>query len=297
MPVAHSGCSMTEYLENAWSEIEQVVARALAEDVGAGDVTTEALVPADLEASASILAKRDGVLAGMDVVKEVFRQVDPSLRVKALVKDGARVKKGQVVGKVRGRVASILKGERVALNFLQRMSGIATETARYVEAVAGTKAVITDTRKTAPGLRVLDKYAVRMGGGQNHRMNLADGVLIKDNHLVALRPCGMTLEDAVRRARERVPRSLKVEVEVGSIEELQEALSAGADIIMLDNMKLDDMRRAVGLVGGRALVEASGGITLDNVRSIAETGVDLISVGALTHSASALDISLELEAS
>jgi len=295
MPVAHSGCSMTKYLENAWSEIEQVVARALAEDVGAGDVTTEALVPADLEASASILAKRDGVLAGMDVVKEVFRQVDPSLRVKALVKDGARVKKGQVVGKVRGRVASILKGERVALNFLQRMSGIAAETARYVEAVAGTKAVITDTRKTAPGLRVLDKYAVQVGGGRNHRMNLADGVLIKDNHLVALRSRSMTLEDAVRKARERVPRGLKVEVEVGSIEELEEALSAGADSIMLDNMKLEEMRRAVRLVRGRALVEASGGITLDNVRSVAETGVDLISVGALTHSTTALDISLELE--
>lgn len=289
--------NMAASVKQVGKQAEQAVARALAEDFGLGDVTTEALIRADLEGRASILAKRDGVLAGMDVAKEVFRQVDSSLRLKALVKDGARVTKGQVVGWVEGGVASILKGERVALNFLQRMSGIATETARYVEAVAGTKAVITDTRKTAPGLRVLDKYAVRMGGGQNHRMNLADGVLIKDNHLVALRPCGMTLEDAVRRARERVPRSLKVEVEVGSLEEAEEALSAGVGIIMLDNMKLDDLRRAVGLIGGRALVEASGGITLDNVRSIAETGVDLISVGALTHSASALDISLELEAS
>ncbi len=287
--------NMAASVKQVGKQAEQAVARALAEDVGAGDVTTEALVPAELQGSASILAKRDGVLAGMDAAKEVFRQVDSSLRLKALVKDGARVAKGQVVGKVRGRVASILKGERVALNFLQRMSGIATETARYVEAVAGTKAVITDTRKTAPGLRVLDKYAVRMGNGRNHRMNLADAVLIKDNHLVALGSCGMTIEDAVRRAREQVPRSLKVEVEVGSIEELKEALSAGADIVMLDNMKLEEMRRAVRLVRGRALVEASGGITLDNARSVAETGVDLISVGALTHSTTALDISLELE--
>jgi nicotinate-nucleotide pyrophosphorylase (carboxylating) len=192
-------------------------------------------------------------------------------------------------------VASILKAERTALNFLQHLSGIATETARYVDAVSGTKAIITDTRKTIPGLRLLEKYAVRAGGGRNHRLNLGDGVLIKDNHLAALRSSGVGLGEAVKQARERAPRTMKIEVEVESVKQAQEALSAGADIIMLDNMNVKDMRRVVKLVQGRALLEASGGITLDNVRSVAEAGVDLISVGALTHSAKALDISLEVE--
>jgi nicotinate-nucleotide pyrophosphorylase (carboxylating) len=275
--------------------VEQAVGSALAEDLASGDITTDLLVPSELEGKASILVKRNGVLAGMDVAKEVFRQVDPSLHFKALVRDGAKVRKGDVVATVEGKVASILRAERTALNFLQHLSGIATETARYVDAVLGTKAIITDTRKTIPGLRLLEKYAVRAGGGRNHRLNLGDGVLIKDNHLAALRSSGVGLGEAVKQARERVPRTMKIEVEVESIEQAREALSAGADIIMLDNMNLKDMRRVVELVQGRALLEASGGITLDNVRSVAEAGVDLISVGALTHSAKALDISLEVE--
>ena len=275
---------------------KKIVDSALAEDFASGDVTTEALVPADLKGKASILVKKDGVLAGIAVAKEVFSNVDPSLRFKALVKDGAKVRGGVVVATIQGKVASILKAERVALNFLQHLSGIATETARYVEAVSGTKAIITDTRKTIPGLRLLEKYAVRVGGGHNHRLNLGDGVLIKDNHLVALRSLGVGLGEVVKKARQRAPRKLKVEVEVESVEEALEAVLAGADIIMLDNMKLEDMRRVVELVRGRALLEASGGITLDNVRAVAETGVDLISIGALTHSAKALDISLELDA-
>jgi nicotinate-nucleotide pyrophosphorylase (carboxylating) len=275
--------------------IEQAVGSALAEDLASGDITTDLLVQSDLVGKASILVKRDGVLAGIDVAKEVFRQVDPSLHFKALVKDGAKVRKGDVVATVEGKVASILKAERTALNFLQHLSGIATETARYVDAVSGTKAIITDTRKTIPGLRLLEKYAVRAGGGRNHRLNLGDGVLIKDNHLAALRSSGVGLGEAVKQARERAPRTMKIEVEVESVKQAQEALAAGADIIMLDNMNVKDMRRVVKLVQGRALLEASGGITLDNVRSVAEAGVDLISVGALTHSAKALDISLEVE--
>jgi len=275
--------------------VEQAVGSALAEDLASGDITTDSLVQSDLEGKASILVKRDGVLVGIDVAKEVFGQVDPSLHFKALVKDGAKVRKGDVVATVEGKVASILKAERTALNFLQHLSGIATETARYVDAVSGTKAIITDTRKTIPGLRLLEKYGVRAGGGRNHRLNLGDGVLIKDNHLVALRSSGVGLGEAVKQARKRAPRAMKVEVEVESVKQAQEALAAGADIIMLDNMNVKDMRRVVKLVQGRALLEASGGITLDNVRSVAEAGVDLISVGALTHSAKALDISLEVE--
>jgi nicotinate-nucleotide pyrophosphorylase (carboxylating) len=287
---------VVESMKTVWKQVERIVKDALAEDLVSGDVTTDALIPSDLKGRASILVKKDGVLAGIDVAREVFRQVDRSLRFKALVKDGARVRKGKVVATVEGKVAGILRAERTALNFLQHLSGIATETARYVEAVSGTKAVITDTRKTIPGLRLLAKYAVRAGGGKNHRLNLGDGVLIKDNHLIALRANSVGLGEAVEKARQHVPKNLKVEVEVESVPQAREALAAGADIIMLDNMKLEDMRKAVKLVKGKALLEASGGITLDNVRSVADTGVDLISIGALTHSAKALDISLELEA-
>ena len=286
---------MPESSKIAKSQFEQVVKSALAEDCVAADLTTEALIPVNLKGKASILVKRDGVLAGLNVAKEGFRQGDASLRFKALVKDGASVRKGLVVATIDGKVASILRAERTALNFLQHLSGIATETARYVEAVSGAKAVITDTRKTVPGLRTLEKYAVRMGGGRNHRMNLADGVLIKDNHQVALRSHGLGLKEVVKKARKHAPRAMRVEVEVESVKQAQAVLSAGADIIMLDNMKLEDMRKVVKLVKGKALLEASGGITLDNVRSVAETGVDYISIGALTHSAKALDISLELE--
>jgi len=286
---------MIKHLKVPVNKVKQIVSTALGEDLASGDVTTESLIPFALEGKASILVKRDGVLAGIDVAKEVFRQVDHRLRFRALGKDGAKVRKGDVVATVEGKVASILKAERTALNFLQHLSGIATETARYVDAVSGTKAVITDTRKTIPGLRLLEKYAVRAGGGRNHRLNLGDGVLIKDNHLVILRSSGVGLGEAVKKARKRAPRAMKVEVEVESVKQAREALSAGADIIMLDNMKVKGMRKVVELVRGRALLEASGGITLDKVRSVAETGVNLISVGALTHSAKALDISLEVE--
>jgi nicotinate-nucleotide pyrophosphorylase (carboxylating) len=284
---------MDESLASSWKQVQEVIDGALAEDVGSGDVTTEALIPPDLEGRASILVKGDGVLAGIDVAEAVFRRVDPSLRLEALIQDGARVRKGDVVATIEGKAASILGAERTALNFLTRLSGIATETARYVEAVKGLKAQITDTRKTTPGMRQLEKYAVRVGGGRSHRQHLGDGVLIKDNHLAALRFFGLGLKQAVDRAR--LHSALRVEVEVGSVDEAREALEAGADIIMLDNMAIDDMRQVVELAGGRALIEASGGITLENVRSVAEAGVDLISVGAITHSAKALDLSLELE--
>jgi len=284
---------MDESLASSWEHVEQVIDNALAEDLASSDVTTEALVPSDIEAKASILAKADGVLAGIDAVKEVFKKVDPSIRVEVLIQDGAKVRKGDVVATIDGRVASILKAERTALNFLCHLSGIATETARYVAAVKGLKARITDTRKTMPGMRVLEKYAVRMGGGKSHRLHLGDGILIKDNHLAVFRSMELGIKEAIERARQSS--TLKIEVEVESVDQAREALDAGADIIMLDNMALEKMRHVVEMAGGRALIEASGGITLDNVRSIAEAGVDIISVGALTHSAKALDISLELD--
>ncbi|MFQ5924975.1 MAG: carboxylating nicotinate-nucleotide diphosphorylase [Dehalococcoidia bacterium] len=276
-----------------WEQVQEVIDRALAEDISSGDVTTEALVPSDLEGRASILVKGDGVLAGLEVAKAVFVHVDPSLRVEVQIQDGARVRKGDVVAVIEGRVASILRAERVALNFLGRLSGIASETARYVEAIKGLKARITDTRKTTPGIRLLEKYAVRVGGGRSHRRHLGDGILIKDNHLAALRSLGLGLKEAIERARQSS--TLKIEVEVESIDGARQALEAGADIIMLDNMAIEEMRQVVEIAGGRALIEASGGITLDNVRRVAESGVDLISVGAITHSAKALDLSLRLE--
>jgi nicotinate-nucleotide pyrophosphorylase (carboxylating) len=230
----------------------------------------------------------------VNVTRQVFRRVDPELKVEFLLEDGARVRPGTKVAMVSGSIASILKGERVALNFLQRLSGIASETNRYVEAVKGLPVRIMDTRKTAPGLRALEKHAVKAGGGENHRMSLGDGILIKDNHLAALRSQGLNLKQIVAKARQNSPQRLPVEVEVGTVAEASEALEAGADVIMLDNMNLEDMCTAVQSIHGRALVEASGGITLDNVRAVAETGVDFISVGALTHSTKALDISLEL---
>jgi len=276
-------------------QVEKLVDSALAEDSVWDDVTTKALIPASQEGNAYLVGKSEGILAGIGVATTVFHRVDSALRVKELVADGSRVHPGDRLAAIEGKVASILRAERVALNFLQRLSGIATETAMYVEAISGTKALITDTRKTAPGLRLLEKYAVRVGGGHNHRQNLGDGVLIKDNHLVALGSRGVGLGEVIKKARQHAPHTLKIEVEVESVEQAQEALSAGADIIMLDNMNLEDMRQVVELARGRALIEASGGITLDSVRAVVETGVDLISVGALTHSAKALDISLELE--
>jgi nicotinate-nucleotide pyrophosphorylase (carboxylating) len=279
----------------AEKQIEEVVGRALDEDSVWSDVTTQAVIPPELRGKASIVAEASGVLAGAEVARMVFHRVDPSLRFELLLPEGSRVQPGDVIAKVEGRVASILKAERVALNFLQRLSGIASETRRYVEAIKGLKARIMDTRKTTPGLRSLEKYAVRVGGGYNHRLHLGNGVLLKDNHLAALRRQGMSLKEAVALAKQKALPSLKVEVEAETAEEAQQAAEAGADIVMLDNMGLKEMRHAVKLVRGQALLEASGGITLDNVRQVAETGVDFISVGALTHSPKALGFSLELE--
>jgi nicotinate-nucleotide pyrophosphorylase (carboxylating) len=272
-------------------ELAKVVRLALDEDLGWGDVTTDALVPRDTQGRAVVLMKQDGVLAGIDAIIETFIQVDASVRVELLAADGDTVRDRQDIAIARGAAASILKGERVALNLLQRLSGIATAARRYVDAVAGTGARIVDTRKTTPGLRALEKYAVRVGGATNHRMNLSDGVLIKDNHLAAL---GGDIAEAVRRARAYAPHTIRVEIEVLTIEQAEQAATAGADIILLDNMPPSTMREAVRAIRGRALTEASGGIRLDTVRAAAECGVDLISVGALTHSTPALDISLEL---
>ena len=276
--------------------VEAIIDRALAEDLDKGDVTTYALVPNAQQGRGVIVAKEAGILAGGGVARQVFQSVDAKLAVELLLEDGSGVRPETRIGTVAGSVASLLKAERVALNFLQRLSGIASETNRYVARVEGLPVSIMDTRKTTPGLRSLEKYAVRVGGGKNHRMNLADGVLIKDNHLAALAGRGLTIREIVARARQNSSQQLRVEVEVGSVSAAVEAAEAGADIVMLDNMNVDDMRRSVELIGGGALVEASGGITLGNVRAVAETGVDRISIGALTHSPRALDISLELEA-
>jgi len=275
-------------------QLEEIIDRALAEDLGKGDVTTEALIPGDQQGTGFIVAKKEGILAGTGAAKQVFHRVDPELKVEVLLEDGARVERGSKVAKVSGSIAGILKAERVALNFLQRLSGIASETNRYVARVEGLPVRIMDTRKTTPGLRSLEKYAVKVGGGENHRMNLGDGILIKDNHLAALRSQGLDLKEIITKARQNVPQRLQVEVEVRTVSEALEAVEAGADIVMLDNMNLEDIRQAVKSIRGRALIEASGGITLDNVLAVAETGVDFISIGALTHSARALDISLEL---
>jgi len=276
-------------------EVDNIIDLALAEDISHGDVTSEALIPTELQGKASILVKAEGILAGGEVAKRVFLKVAPSLRVEVLIRDGAKVQPGDIVATIFGSVVSILKAERVALNFLQRLSGIASQTAQYIAKTHGFIVSITDTRKTTPGLRLLEKYAVRMGGGQNHRSHLGDGILIKDNHLVALRALGMSLKDIVARAKHNAPQGLKVEVEVSTTQEAVDAVEAGVDIIMLDNMSPDEMRRIVGLISGQVKIEASGGITLENIRPAAMAGVDTISIGALTHSPKALDISLELE--
>ena len=276
-------------------DVYRLIDSAIAEDQTFNDPTTLAVVPSEVRGVGMLRAKADGVLAGVDVALEVFRRVDPNLNVRALLSDGSRLYSGSDIAVVSGPAGPILRAERIALNFLQRMSGIATATNRYVEAVGGLNSRIVDTRKTAPGHRYLDKYAVRMGGGQNHRLNLADGILIKDNHIQANRFREMGLAQVIALALERASHTIKVEVEVETLDQVREAVDAGAHIIMLDNMSVDLMREAMALIDGRAVVEASGGINMDTVRAVAETGVDLISIGALTHSVAALDISLDLE--
>ena len=268
--------------------IEHVVAAALAEDVGEGDVTTAATVDPGAVGAAALLVQEPGVVFGLAVVEAVFRAVDSEVEVEPLIEDGARLDTPAAVARVTGPLGAILTGERVALNFLGRLSGVATLTRRYADAVAGTGVAILDTRKTTPGLRLLEKQAVVAGGGRNHRFGLDDGVLIKDNHL---RAAG-SIATAVERARAAT--DLPVEVECDTLGQVSEALAAGADAILLDNMPLDELRAAVELVAGRARLEASGGITLDDVRAVAETGVDEISIGALTHTARSLDVSLEI---
>ena len=276
-------------------DLNRTIDLALAEDTGQGDVTSEALIPTQLQGKASLLAQAEGILAGIEVARGVFLRTDPSLEVDLFIRDGARVKPGDIIANVSGRVTSIFKAERVALNFLQQLSGIASQTAQFVTETRGQKARITDTRKTTPGLRRLEKYAVSLGGGRNHRFHLGDGILIKDNHLAALRALGMSLKDIVAKARRNAPPGLTVEVEVTSVPEALDAAEAGADIILLDNMSPDEMSQAVNRLPSQVKTEASGGINLANVRAVAMTGVDIISIGALTHSPKALDISLELE--
>jgi len=270
-------------------QYEETIRAALIEDIGAGDVTTLLSVPAGKTARGVFLVKAEGVICGLELAACAFRLVDPAIEFTPLVADGTRVSYGDIVAKLSGPAQSLLTGERVALNFSQRLSGTASLTQKFVDAVAGTKARIVDTRKTTPGLRTLEKYAVRCGGGHNHRDGLGDGVLIKDNHLAA----GGGVVACVSRAREHAPHTLRIEVECKNLAQVDEAVAAGADILLLDNMSNEMLREAVDKIAGRALAEASGGVNLATVRGIAETGVDIISVGALTHSAAALDISLD----
>jgi nicotinate-nucleotide pyrophosphorylase (carboxylating) len=273
--------------------IDKIIENALAEDIHTGDITTLSVLPRARDMRARLIAKEPLVLAGLAVVRRVFAQLDLRVRVSTTFADGDKLREGDVLARIEGDAAALLQGERVSLNLLQRMCGIATMTAAYVREVEGTGARVVDTRKTTPGLRVLEKYAVRVGGGFNHRTGLYDGVLIKENHIAA---AGGLLE-AVRLARAYIPHTLKVEVEVETLEEVTLAIKSGADIIMLDNMSLPEMSEAVILIGGRALTEASGGVNLQGIRAIAETGVDIISVGALTHSVRAADISMLMEQS
>jgi nicotinate-nucleotide pyrophosphorylase (carboxylating) len=270
--------------------LEKVVTAALEEDLGIGDLTTDSIVPSDLIASGDFLAKEDMVLAGWPVAVETFRSISPAIQTKTDFAEGSWIPGGTIFGHVYGPAAHLLKGERVALNFLQQLSGVATETHRYVQAVKGTGVAILDTRKTTPGLRFLEKYAVRMGGGKNHRLGLYDGVLIKENHIAM---AGSILE-AMRRAHAGIDHLKKVEVEVTNFDELKQALEAGSDVILLDNMTVEQVRAAVNLVDGRVPLEVSGGIHLGNVLDYAKTGIHYISAGALTHSVKAIDISLEL---
>ena len=272
--------------------VSEAVARALAEDLGlVGDITTDATIPPQAQAKGVFRARKPGVVSGLQVAAETFRQLDPAVAFETSVADGSAVEARSVIARVSGNARALLTGERVALNFLGRMSGIATLTRSYVEAIAGTRAHIIDTRKTTPGLRAFEKYAVRCGGGMNHRVGLFDAILIKDNHIVAAG--GLT--SAIEAARARAGHMVKIEIEVDSLDQLDEVLKSKVDAVLLDNMTPDQMREAVCRAGGRIILEASGGVTLASLRAIAETGVDLISSGALTHSAPVLDIGLDFE--
>ena len=271
--------------------IDSIIDTALAEDIGLGDRTTEALVAPEVLGKATLLSKSPGVLCGINIARQVFQAVDKALEFETILPDGTLVQGNrEEIATVTGSLRGILTAERTALNLAQRMSGVASLARQYAEAVAGTQARVVDTRKTMPGLRALDKYAVEVGGAHNHRFGLFDGVLIKDNHIAAVGGVGRAIE----LARQNAPHTLRIEIEAKLIDQVEKALLAGADIILLDNMTVETMAEAVRMVGGRAITEASGGVTLETIRAIAETGVDLISVGAMTHSAVALDISLDI---
>lgn len=272
-------------------QVQRVVDLALDEDAPFGDLTSQVFVPVDAVARASVVAREPGVLAGADVLRQTFTTVDPRVDIEVLVADGERFDAGDVLARVHGPARSVLRGERVALNLVQRMSGVATLTSRYVAAVAGTGVRVVDTRKTTPGLRALERHAVRCGGGHNHRFSLSDAVMAKDNHLALVDD----LTEAIRTARQQLPHTTHVEVEVDRLDQVEAVLAGGVDTIMLDNFTPDELRQGVALVAGRAIVEASGGITLETIGEVARTGVDVISVGALTHSVRALDLGLDLD--
>ena len=271
------------------TQIDKIIELALEEDIGSGDITTLSTIPENTTAHGRFIAKQDTVICGIDVAEKVFRKIDSSVVFNAYFKDGDTVKVGDVIAEVDGNARSMLTAERCALNIMQRLSGVAQRTSECVAMVKGTKAKITDTRKTTPGMRALEKYAVRIGGGTNHRYNLADGVLIKDNHIAA----AGSITAAVTNARKIIPHTLKIEVEVETFEQLREAIDAGADIIMLDNMSNEDMAESVRICAGRALLEASGNMDRRDLYEVAKTGVDIISIGALTHTIKAADISLK----
>jgi len=271
-------------------QIDKIIEQALLEDIGTGDITTESVIPLNLKAKGIIKTSEEGVVAGLDIACLVFKKLDSEIIFQEKTKDGTKVARGKELAEITGPARTILKGERVALNFLQRLSGIATITSKFCQEVKDLPVRIVDTRKTTPGLRILEKYAVRMGGGHNHRFGLYDAVLIKDNHIAV----AGGIKSAVNSVRKQISHTVKIEVEVENLSQLQEALEMKVDIIMLDNMNLDTMKEAVKMVKGTALIEASGGITLEKVRKIAQTGVDLISIGALTHSVKSLDINMEI---
>lgn len=269
--------------------LKEIIRLAMLEDIGHGDITSLLIVPEDNKAKAKIIAKEDFILAGMPFVKKVFNMVNPEVKIKILVDEGAKVKKGATVAEISGSARSILLGERISLNILQRISGIATITRSYVEKITGLPVKLADTRKTTPGMRIMEKYGVKIGGGVNHRFGLYDGILIKDNHI----KIAGGIKKAIGLAK-KGHHLLKIEIEVKNLDELKEALDAGADVIMLDNMSIPDMKKAVKIAKGNALIEASGNVNLENIMDIAEAGVDIISIGALTHSARAVDISMKI---
>ena len=274
-----------------WILIDKIILNALNEDINYGDVTTENIILKQDKREAYFLAKQDGIIAGLDIAERVFKTIDKNIEFNATKKDGEKVQKGSIFATIKGDIRSLLLAERIALNFLQRMSGIATMTNSFVQAVEGTGAYIVDTRKTVPGLRILDKYAVKLGGGRNHRINLSDAVMIKDNHIEA----AGGIEEAVGAVRNNIGHTLKIEVETESLEQVKEALECDVDIIMLDNMDIKQCEEAIKLINKKAIVEASGNVDFDKARELAKIGVDVISIGALTHSVKAMDISMKIK--